>query len=145
MNHQCAGALQAPVDGRARRAGDTQQPTPRGDFLDQVDDACRPGLLAQSVDGLPNALFLLDRKARRQRLPSSRATRDGSGFVHLTESRTVAIDGDQVNAEACGQAFGPGLGHWGVAQGTQRLRNPLKPRPALARDALKGTGRAAAD
>jgi len=64
MNLEARGALQPSVDGWARRAGHPEQPTPSGDFLDQVDHADRPMLLAQDVDGLFDALLLLGTQAR---------------------------------------------------------------------------------
>jgi hypothetical protein len=86
MNLEARRALEATVDGRSRRARYLEQPTPRRDFLYQVDDAYRPGLLAQRVDGLLNALLLLGRKARGQRLPSACATRNSGGLVDLSKT-----------------------------------------------------------
>ena len=83
VNLEARKALQAPVDGRARRAGHAEQPTPSRDLLNQVDHAQRPGLLAQGVDGLLDALLLLKRKTRGQRLPSAGLTSNGCGLINL--------------------------------------------------------------
>ena len=100
MNLQATGALQASVDGWARRTGHAEQPARCRDFLDQVDHAQRSEPFSQRVDGLLDALLLLGRQARRQRLLSTRATGNGRGLVDLSKTRTVAVDRCPVNAKS---------------------------------------------
>ena len=69
--------------GRGHGADDTSP-----DFLDQIDHAQRPGLLAQRVDGLLNALLLL------------------GGQVDLSKTCAVAVDRCSENAEPLSKSFG---------------------------------------
>ena len=100
------GALEASVDGRAGRAGDTQQPAPRADLLDQVDDAQRPGLLAQGVDGLFDRLFLLRGQASCQRLPASRAAGERCDLIGFAQPGAKPVDRSPVEPEPLGQSLG---------------------------------------
>ena len=63
-----------------------EQSAPRRDVLDQVDDACPPGLPAQGIDGLLDALLVLGGQARGQRLRSTGATGNGRDLVDLSKT-----------------------------------------------------------
>ena len=143
MNFETSGALQTSIDGWARRAGHAQQPTLRGNLLDQINDAQRPGLLAQRVVGLLDTLLLLVGQPRRQWLPSAGATGNGRGLVDLGQTCAVAVDRCSVNAEPLGQSFGPSMRHRRIAQRAQGLCDALKLAPSLIRHALESTWRAA--
>ena len=99
-----SAALQTSINDRPGRAGHPKQPTSCIDLFDKVDDAHRPWLLAQDIDGVLDALLLLGRQPRSQRLPSSSTAGDGRGFVDFAQARTVAINRGPVNPKSLGQS-----------------------------------------
>jgi hypothetical protein len=70
MDIELTDALEPTIDCRARRAGDLLQPAQGADFLDQINHAQRPSLLAHDLDGFFDGFLLLGRQARGQRLPA---------------------------------------------------------------------------
>ena len=62
MDIDASAVIHAPIDGWSRWAWQPKQPASSAYLFEMVDDADRPGLRAQDIDGLLDVLFLIGRQ-----------------------------------------------------------------------------------